>query len=317
MDDLKGKTVGVVGGEVNRKVVEVLTKEYDLERAKVRFKDLALPDIAQALKSKQVNALLIVMPVSEKYLTILRGLFPKNAKAKPTLIPIEAAGAIAAETRFYESYDVPKGTMQGSPPIPDDDLTTLRVPLYLVANKKLSKDVAGSLAKTIMDAHRELIGQYPILAQLGQPDTDKDSDKDGYIPIHPGASAYFDGDTQTFFDKYGDQIFYGSMLLGSLTSLFAAAWKFMTRKEDDPVERPLTRLYALTGQIRIAASEADLAEVENRIDDILKAELEQRANGDAETGDTATLALATHRLHHLVDQRRSALASRAAASQQA
>ena len=36
---------------------------------------------------------------------------------------------------------------------------------------------------------------------------------------------------KTFFDKYGDQIFYGSMLLGTLTSLFAAAWKFMTKKE--------------------------------------------------------------------------------------
>ena len=40
-DDLKGKTVGVVGGEVNRKVVEVLTKEYELERAKVQFRNLA------------------------------------------------------------------------------------------------------------------------------------------------------------------------------------------------------------------------------------------------------------------------------------
>jgi ABC-type nitrate/sulfonate/bicarbonate transport system substrate-binding protein len=77
MDDLKGKTVGVVGGEVNHRVVEAL-KEYDLDRAKVQFKDLTLGEIPQALKSKQVSALLIVMPISEKYLAMLRNLFPNR-----------------------------------------------------------------------------------------------------------------------------------------------------------------------------------------------------------------------------------------------
>ena len=66
MDDLIGKTVGVVGGEMNRRVVEALKKEYDLDRAKVQFKDLTLGDIPQALKSKQVSALLVVMPITEK-----------------------------------------------------------------------------------------------------------------------------------------------------------------------------------------------------------------------------------------------------------
>jgi ABC-type nitrate/sulfonate/bicarbonate transport system substrate-binding protein len=42
MDDLKGKVVGVVGGQVNHKVVEALKKEYDLDRAKVQFKDLTV-----------------------------------------------------------------------------------------------------------------------------------------------------------------------------------------------------------------------------------------------------------------------------------
>ena len=45
MDGLKGKTVGVVGGGVNHRVVEALKKEYDLDRAKVQFKDLTLGDV--------------------------------------------------------------------------------------------------------------------------------------------------------------------------------------------------------------------------------------------------------------------------------
>jgi TRAP-type uncharacterized transport system substrate-binding protein len=158
MDDLKGKTIGVVGGVMNHKVVEALKQEYDFERAKVQFKDLNLGDIPQALKSKQVSALLVVMPISEKYLAMLRKLFPRNGKSNPTLVPIESAGAIAAVTRYYESYDLPKGTVQGSPAIPDDDLTTLRVPFYLVAKKTLSDEVVGSLTKSIMETRLSAFG---------------------------------------------------------------------------------------------------------------------------------------------------------------
>jgi TRAP-type uncharacterized transport system substrate-binding protein len=318
MDDLKGKTVGVVGGEVNHQVVEALTREYGLDSAQTHFKDLAVADIPQALKSKQVSVLLVVMPITEKYLTMLRNLFPRNAKRTPALIPIESAGAIAAIARYYQSYDLPKGTVQGSPPIPDDDMTTLRVPFYLVANKRLSNDVVGSLAKAIMDTRRDLIGEYPILAQISAPNTDKsDADNDTYIPIHPGADAYFGGNAQSFFDKHGDQIFYGSMLLGTLTSLLAAAWKFMTRDEQKPENRPLMRLYALTQQISKAGNEAELAETERRIDDILKGELEKYAAGDADATESAALGLATHRLEHLIAQRRAMLDGQGASAVQA
>lgn len=308
VDDLKGKTVGIVGGEVNHRVAEALTREYGLDSAKTQFKDLSLLEVPQALKSKQVAALLVVMPLTEKYLTILRSLFPKTGKAKPTLIPIESAGAIAAVARYYQSYDLPKGTMQGSPPIPDDDMKTLRVPFYLVANKKLSDDVVGALAKSIMNARRDLIGQDPFIAQISEPDTDKtDTDNDTYIPVHPGAAAHFSGDEKSFFDKYGDQIFYGSMLLGTLTSMFAAGWKFMTKKNEKPEDRPLIRLHALMDQVRKSTSDADLTKAEERIDEILRGELEKHANGEAEPAESAALGLATHRLEHLIAQRRAAL----------
>jgi hypothetical protein len=313
MDDLKGKTVGVVGGEMNRRVVEALKKEYDLDRAKVQFKDLTLGDIPQALKSKQVSALLVVMPITEKYLGMLRNLFPRNGKSNPTLIPIESAEAIAAVTKYYESYDLPKGTLQGSPAIPDDDLTTLHVPFYLVAKKSLSEDVVGSLTKAIMETRRDLLGEYPLLKQISAPNTDKDDDKDAFVPIHPGAAAYFDGTQKTLLDKYGDQFFYGSMLLGSLMSVFAAAWKYMTKDENGPENLPLMRLYAMKDQVGNAGSESELAETEQRVDEIFKGELEKNAKGDADASDTGALGLAMQRLDSSIAQRRAILASKSTA----
>ncbi len=96
------------------------------------------------------------------------------------------------------------------------------------------------------------------------------------------------------------------MLLGTLTSLFAAAWKFMTKTEEKPEDQPLIRLHGLMDQVRKSASDADLTRTEERIDEILRGELEKYANG-REPAESAALGLATHRLEHLIAQRRAAL----------
>jgi len=269
VDDLKGKTVGIVGGEVNHRVVEALDKEYDLTHAKVRFKDVALSEVQQVLQSRQVQAMLVVTPVTEKYLEIIRGFFPRDAKRKPTLIPIESAGAIAAVAKGYESYDLPKGTIRGSPPIPDDDLTTLRVPLYLVANKKIDDDIVTGLTKAVMEARGSLISESPLIAQISAPSTEKDA----AMPIHPGAATYFSGEEKTIFDKYGDQFFYASMLLGTLSSIAVAAWKFMLSDADGTGGRSSERLHNMIGRIREAGSDAELDQIEEEIDNILRIEI--------------------------------------------
>ena len=303
VEALKGKTVGVVAQNANQKVVDLLTSEYDLKQAKVQFKDLALPDIPQALKLKQIQALLVVIPISEKYLSMVRDMVPRNSKQQFGLLPMKSAGAIAALSPAYESYELPKGTIRGSPAIPDDDLTTLRVPFFLVANSKVDNDAVTALTKGVMETRRELAPQYPILSQISAPSTDKDAQ----IPIHPGAAAYFEGDQKSFFDKHGDQLFYGSMLLGSLTSLLAGVWKFMAQGGQQPETLPFNRLYSLAERIKVARSDAELMDIEQTIDELLKDELKRSARGDPDAADIAALGLTTHRLEHLLDQRRSSL----------
>jgi TRAP-type uncharacterized transport system substrate-binding protein len=163
---LKGHRIGVVGGEINRAVANALRQQYDLDRANVTFRDVPLLEARQAVSSRSVDALLLVIPLTEKYLALARGLFSQNPKSLPVLIPIEAAGAIAESHRAYESFDVPKGTLRGSPAVPDDDLTTLRVSFYLVAQKKLNPDTIADLTRSLLAKRRDLISELPILAQV-------------------------------------------------------------------------------------------------------------------------------------------------------
>src|SRR5882672_393712 len=217
IDKLKGRRVGVIGGEANSKIVDVLSKEYGLDRAKV-FKDVTLADARHALQSKEVNALLVVIPLSQKYLSLVRGLFQQGPKMLPVLIAIDSAAAIAEPERAYESFDVPKGTLRGAPPVPDDDLTTLRTTLYLVARKKLGSDLVTNLTQTLMNVRRDLMVEQPIFAQITAPSTDPDA----FLAVHPGAAAFYNGTQQSFMDEYGNWIYLTPMVLGGIATLFAA-----------------------------------------------------------------------------------------------
>ena len=163
IEKLKGHTVGVVGGEVNQRIVDALKKEYDLAD-KVNFKNFAPADVPRAIQAKEASAFLIVIPLNEKYLSLVRRFFRDSRNDFPTLIPVESAGAIADMEGAYESFDIPLGTLRGNPPVPDADLTTLRVGSYLVANKKLDADVITTLTQALINVRNDLVRDQPLLA---------------------------------------------------------------------------------------------------------------------------------------------------------
>jgi TRAP-type uncharacterized transport system substrate-binding protein len=302
--DLRDTTIGVIGGAINRPTVEALKQVYQFDRAKVRFQDIAIADGAAALSSGRAHALLAVVPLTEKYLAKVRQFF-QQAGAKgsaPKLIEIESAGAVANVAQYYESYDIPKGTLRGAPPVPSDDLTSLRVSFFVVANKSVNADSITDLTQSLVDVRRDLLSQYPILAQAAAPSTDADA----LIPIHPGAATYYNGNQQSFLDKYDDKIYYGSLLLGSLISIIVAAWRFAG--SGIASQNMLEPLYALGNEIKSARNEAEPEEIEKKIDDILKAKLAGNSNGEgADSTDITALSLAAHRLQYLMSHRRALL----------
>ena len=304
--ELKRTTVGVVSGETNRKLTNVLTEEYDLGRLGVKFRDMALPDARRALESHEARALLLVVPLAEKYLALVRGLFQHTTKTGPVLIPIDSAGAIAVKERAYENFDIPKGTLRGSPPLPSDDLTTLRVAFYLVAKKQLDADMVTGLTQALMNARRDLLGEFPILAQVAAPDTDSDA----YLPVHPGAAAFYNGTQLTFLDKWGNAIFLAPMIFGGIVSLAAAAWKFLRADDVRNSEQALDILYAVGNRIRTTQTESALFEIERDIDRILQNQRSRVMAGDENALDVTTLNVAAHRLQGLIHDRRILLAER-------
>ncbi|MBU6461172.1 MAG: ABC transporter substrate-binding protein [Bradyrhizobium sp.] len=303
---LRGHTVGVVGGEINHRVVEALKKEYDLGRANVMFKDIAPLDTRRALQTKEVSALLLVLPLTERYLTLVKSLFREGPNSSPILIPIDSAGAIAEVKGPYESFDIPKGTLRGAPPVPEDDVTTLRVGFYLVANKRLSSSLVAELTKNLMSVRRDLLGEQPLLAGIAAPDTDPDA----FIAVHPGAAAFYNGTEESFMDRYGNAIYLTPMVLGAMASVFAAAWRFLGVRPIDPAQATLDMLCGLPGRIRKTDNEAELASIEEEVDAILHAQLARATDHEESASEAHALIAAAHRIDNLIHHRRMVLAAR-------
>jgi TRAP-type uncharacterized transport system substrate-binding protein len=302
---LRGHTVGVVGGEINQGVVEVLKKEYDLGSANVTFKNIAPADARRAVQAKEVSALLLVMPLTDRNLSFVKGLFREGANSQPVLIPIDSAGAIADANGAYESFDIPKGTLRGAPPVPDDDVTTLRVGYYLVANRHLNATVAADLARRVMAARRDLIGEEPSLSGLAAPDLDADA----YLSVHPGAAAFFNGTQESFMDRYSNAIYLTPMVLGALASIFAAAWRFLGVRAEEAVHSALDAFCVMPERIRSAGDETQLQQIEQEIDGILRQQLSRTASREEGASEAHALIAAAQRLDNLIHHRRMVLAA--------
>lgn len=303
IESLKGHTVGVVGGDINHKLVKALSREYGLDGGVV-FKDLTPSNARQAVQSKSVDALLLVVPLTKHYLSYVKKLFNGSSKGAPTLIPIDSAGAIADSEGEFESATIPRGTLRGAPPIPPDDLTTLKTGFYLVASSKLNTDVVTNLTQALVNTRENLGAEYSVLSGITEPDTDPDA----IIPVHPGAAVYYNDAQQSFMDKYGDDIYLTPMVFGVLVTVFAAAWKFLGFGQSDTPNVALRGLYHLPRQIRGANSEAELAKIESEFDDIVKTEATKGLGGDESAVDIAILTATAQRLDNLIHHQRKMIA---------
>jgi TATA-binding protein-associated factor Taf7 len=92
--------------------------------------------------------------------------------------------------------------------------------------------------------------------------------------------------------------------------VLAAAWKFLGIGQPEFREGPLDTLYGLARRIRGVNSESELSDIEEEIDNILKAERRRAEAGDENAVDAATLNVVAHRLENLIHDRRAMIAAR-------
>ena len=85
--------------------------------------------------------------------------------------------------------------------------------------------VIATLAKTIYSSRQALAAAVPGEIKIEAPSTDKDAD----AVVHPGALTYLNDSQQSFFDIYGNEIFYGMLIFPVFGSALAGMASYLRR----------------------------------------------------------------------------------------
>ena len=301
--DLSGKRVGVVSGnEATTGLLELVLSHYGVPRDKVTISSIDPRDIPAAISNHQVDVLFVAGAATSPAISSVIAAATVNGAA-PNFIEIDQADGIAKRNPAFDSIDIDAGTFGGTPPTPDDSLKTLSFAQYLVARKSDSDSVIATLAKTIYSSRQALAAAVPGEIKIEAPSTDKDAD----AVVHPGALAYLNDSQQSFFDKYGDEIFYGMLIFPVFGSALAGMASYLRRDTRMRRLRLLQRVLDLVRKAHGTQNLEALEQLQVEADDLVIAIVHQGEREEFDETVRMSFAFALDQLRFAIAARRTAI----------
>ena len=301
---LWGRNVGVVRDiPANRTLLETILAHYEIPKDSVPIVVLGANEVEEALRTKRVDAVLAVGTVTGRTMTETVAAAMQASNGSPVFIPVEEADAIAQRSPKFESLEVVRGTFGGTPPRPANTVETLGVSHRLVAKTSLDDNVVSELTKVLFTGRPTLAQEVPLANKIEAPDTTKGQ----ALPVHSGASAYYDGEVQTFFERYGDWFYLVVMVLSIGGSGIAAMASSAANKARARNMDLLRELLAIVRRAHEGASIAELDALDRQADDILGAALAKAGSGGIDNAGVAAFTLGLDQARRAIGERRRIL----------
>ena len=300
---LAGHRIGVVtGNAATREVLDVVLSHYGVPLNQVQVSLIDPSHIAEAVKALQVDVLFVAGAETGQAINDVVAAATVNGQA-PSFIPIDQAEGMAKRNNAFQSVDIEAGTFGGNPPAPPDGLKSLSFPEYLVAKKSFHHDAIGTLAKLIFTSRLALAAAMPGEIKIRAPATEKDAN----VVVHPVALAYLNDDQKSFFDKYGDDIFYGLLIFPIFGSAIAGVASYFRSSGRTRRLRLLQRLLDLTQKANHAPSLEALDKLQVDVDHLVVAIIHQTEQEEYDEAVQASFGLALDQVRFAIASRRAVL----------
>ncbi len=300
---LSGKRVGIVTGSVaTADLLNVVLDHYGVPRDKVQVSLIEPKDLAQAVKDNRIDVIFIAGSPTGRAISDAVDAATQNGQA-PSFVDIDQADGIVNRNPAFNSIDIDAGTFGGNPPSPDDSLKTLSFPEYLVARKSFNHDAVATLAKLIYSSRLALAAAMPGEIQIKAPSTDKDAS----VLVHPGALAYLGDDQKSFFDKYGDDIFYGLLIFPIFGSAIAGMAGYFRNSGRTRRLRLLQKLLDLVRKAHTVPSLEALDQLQHEVDHLVAAIIHQAEHEEYDENAQMSFSLALDQVRFAIDSRRAML----------
>ena len=309
-----GRTAANIG------LLKAILKQYNVEPDKLVMlgaDDLAKPqaagkigvyqidttNVSAIVRDNSFDAIMAVGPVSSP-ITAEAIAAASRGREPPTFLKIDAAEAIAERSPVYESAEIKAGAFGGSPARPEESVDTIEVAHYIVAYKKFHESIIADFTKQLFLIRGALAAEIPAAAKIEKPDTDKDAS----VAVHPGASAYLDGELKSFFDRYNDLLYWGLMVFSFFGSGLVGLLSYS--KADDRVRRlqALERLVEITRAVRIAETIQAVDALQNEIDDLHAGMIQEVEENTLDETAIAAYGVSFEQAQFAISDRRTTLA---------
>jgi len=301
--DLSGKRIGIVtGNEATAGLLELVLTHYGVPLTKVTISQIAPDDVANAVKKNKVDAFFVAGAAAGQAISGLVAAATQDGKP-PNFIEIDQADGIAKRSPAFDSVTIDAGTFGGNPPSPSDDLKSLSFAEFLVARKTYSDSVISSLSRVIYTSRQALAAAAPGDIKIAAPSTDKDGD----VVVHPGTLAYLSDTQQSFFDKYGDDIFYGLLIFPIFGSAIAGVASYLRSDGRTQRLRLLQRALDLVRKAHAAQTLEAVEKLQVEADELVVAIIHQSEREEFDESVRMSFAFALDQLRFAMATRRAVI----------
>jgi TRAP transporter TAXI family solute receptor len=197
MRDLKGKKIALPEkGSGQYSSFWALAHYYGIQESDVQAVHLSNQDITQGMMLDSLDATFAVRALGNHFVQDLL----RSGKAK--LVPIEDIDAFRIDRPSLAAGVIPRGAYGGSPYIPGEATHTIAVPRLLVARDQTDKEAVRLLTQLLFERRNDLIKALgPEYQHLSGSITQPDGRQGTFIPLHPGAQAFYDREKPNFFTE--------------------------------------------------------------------------------------------------------------------
>ncbi len=303
---LAGKRLGVVSGhEADPAFVTTILRHYDLEPPVVTLVTLHRETAAAALKESKVDALaLVAAPTGSLAQNTVREAAQAFGGAI-SILPVENPDGITHSSPFLDTLSIPEGIWGGRPKQPAHEVKTVGVAYRLMAHAETDRSTVSTLVEYLFQMRSRLAVKTRLANFMRAPEMDSSaSATSAMLPNHPGAVDYFERETQSLMDRYGDWIYLAAFFGSGVISALAWFAQRMRQERHEVIDDVLDRLLDILADARRAETVEALDAFTAEVDDLFRTAVGHARSGRADSRTTSAVVLALDGARSAIDDRR-------------
>lgn len=304
--DLRGHRIGVLGrGPANRALFGTLAAYHGLANGEVTVVPLTeVAEVAAQARAGAIEGVFLAPPRGDQLIGAVLAAMTCPADRSLAIVPLTEGSVFQARNRIFSSVEIVAGEFVANPTLPSEAMSTLAFASILVARRGLSSDVVEEFTKQLFTLRHGLMSQYPAAARLEPLPTDRGS----AFTLHPGAAAYYDGETKSFFERYETLIYILLFGFSGILSGLVWIWRSLFPTRRLLVHEEHHAFEALIARARQAASQEELDALVAEMDALLAVLSRNMLDGRIDLELKPAFDILSERLETAILQRRAWLA---------